>query len=255
MVNLACGLAQRHPEQVLLVDASLQLGGLRQPAQSPPYDNADRRAPGKRDRLDETLIRQLAVPHRSGLHLLAAPATAVDGVEITDEVLSRVLTLARRSYRFTIVDTFPIIDRAVVAAVDLSDMVYIVFENVVPALLGVPRILGLLNGFGVTHHRQQLVLNRYQRIAGNPSHAEVGRRLGRAVDYLVPYDRRVIEAANFGEPIILRGGRFNSTRRSLLRIVDDIDHLHHEQPAAGENNHRAGIDWPPSSEKAKAQGT
>ena len=47
----------------------------------------------ERDRLDETLLRQLAVPHSCGLHLLAAPPDAVEAAQVSDEVIARVLTL------------------------------------------------------------------------------------------------------------------------------------------------------------------
>jgi pilus assembly protein CpaE len=55
-------------------------------------------------RLDETLLRQLATVHASGLHLLAAPGDAVGAAEVTDEAMSRVLTLARRAYAYVLVD-------------------------------------------------------------------------------------------------------------------------------------------------------
>ncbi len=102
----------------------------------------------ERDRLDDLLIRQLATPHRSGLHLLAAPADAVEGAEVDDDLISRVLTLSRRAYDYVIVDTFPIFDSVVMSVVDSSDLVYIVLENVVPTLLGATKLLSLLEKIG-----------------------------------------------------------------------------------------------------------
>ena len=96
-------------------------------------------AAGERDRLDDLLIRQLATPHCSGLHLLAAPADAVEGAEVDDDLISRVLTLSRRAYDYVVVDTFPIFDSVVMSVVDSSDLAYIVLENVVPTLLGANR--------------------------------------------------------------------------------------------------------------------
>ncbi len=229
-VNVACGLASRHPDQVLLVDSSLQLGTCASLLDLQPATTLTDVA-RQHDRLDETLIRQLAVPHPSGLHVLAAPATAMEAIEITDEVLSRLLTLARRSYKYTVVDTFPIVDRTVVAALDVSDIAYVVLENVVPTLLGVPRMIDLLTRLGVTPARQRIVLSRYQHVAGNPRREEVARRLGRPADHVVPYDRAVVTAANFGEPFVLRAGRFNSARRAILGIVDEVDHFSNRPPA------------------------
>ena len=95
----------------------------------------------ERDRLDETLLRQLATPHASGLHLLAAPADAVEAAYIDDEVMSRILTLARRTYDYVIVDSFPMLDRVMMAVLDLSDQAYIVLESVVPTVLGGAKLL------------------------------------------------------------------------------------------------------------------
>jgi pilus assembly protein CpaE len=70
-VNTALGLALRHPERVLLIDTSLQMGVCAAMLDlSPTLTLTD--AARERDRLDDLLIRQLASPHSSGLHLLAS---------------------------------------------------------------------------------------------------------------------------------------------------------------------------------------
>ena len=88
-VNAAVGLAVRHPERVLLIDASLQMGVCASLLDLTPATSLTD-VVREKDRLDETLIRQLAVPHKSGLHLLAAPADAVEAGDIDDEVMSRI---------------------------------------------------------------------------------------------------------------------------------------------------------------------
>ncbi|MBS0209851.1 MAG: AAA family ATPase [Planctomycetes bacterium] len=223
-VNVACSLAATRPDRVLLVDTCLQVGGCASLLDLKPETTlAD--AARQRDRLDETLIRQLAVPHHSGLHVLAAPADAIEGADITDEVVSRVLVLARRTYDYVIVDTIPSLDRVAMAVLDLSDLTYLVFENVVPTLLGAAKLLQLLNKLGVPAERQRLVLNRVQWIAGNPRPVEAAERLGRAVDHIVRFDRRIIAAANVGEPFALTAGRFTKRARDLAKIVREIERL------------------------------
>jgi pilus assembly protein CpaE len=134
-VNTAVALAARHPDRVLLVDASVQMGVCASMLDLRPTASiAD--AVRQRHRLDETLIRQLATPHSSGLHLLAAPADPLEAGDLDDDVISRILTLARRAYAYVLVDTFPLFDRINVAVLDLCDRVMLVFENVVPTLQG-----------------------------------------------------------------------------------------------------------------------
>jgi pilus assembly protein CpaE len=223
-VNTACELARRHPQRVLLVDASLQIGSCASMLDLHPAATlAD--AARQCDRLDETLLEQLTVVHPSGLHLLAAPHDAVESADVTDEIVSRVLSLARRSYDYVVVDTFPLLDRVAVAVLDLSDAVYIVFENTVPTLLGIVKLLDLFRNLGVSVERQRLVLNRFQNVLGNPRAAEVSQRLGRDLTHTIGYDSRFVTAANMGEPYLARAGRFRSARRQLLRLIDEIDRL------------------------------
>ena len=202
-VNAACGLAVRHPQRVLLVDASLQMGVCASLLDLTPATSLSD-VVRERDRLDETLIRQLAVPHSSGLDLLAAPADAVEAGDVDDEVMSRILTLARHTYDFVIVDTFPMLDRAIVAVLDLSDRAYVVLENVVPTVLGAVKFLEVLKGLGVSAQRQRIVLNRYTTLPGSVKPADVANRLGYAVDHVIPFDKGIVIAANTGEPYVLR---------------------------------------------------
>ena len=184
-VNAACGLALRHPERVLLIDLSIQMGVCASMLDlRPPATVTD--AVRQRDRLDETLLRQVATVHSSGLHLLAAPSGAVEAAEIDDEFVIRLLTLARRAYDFVVVDTFPMIDRVMLAVLDLSDRAYVVVENVVPTLLGAIKFVELLDGLGVDRSRQRVVLNRFTSLPGSLPAADVAQRLGREVDFVLP---------------------------------------------------------------------
>jgi len=223
-VNVGCGLARRHPDRVLLIDASLQMGVCAAMLDLKPATTMTD-AYLERDRLDETLLRQLATPHSSGLHLLAAPVDAVDAAYIDDEVMSRIITLARRTYEYVIVDSFPLIDRVMMAVLDLSDRTYIVLESVVPTLIGGRKLLRLLGDLGVPPERLRVILNRYINFAGNLKPADVARLLDRRVDHVVPYRQGVVISANLGSPFILRTSRFFGFGRALTRLVDEIEQV------------------------------
>ena len=227
-VNTAVALAARHPGRVLLVDASVQMGVCASMLDLQPTASiAD--AVRQRHRLDETLIRQLAAPHASGLHLLAAPADPLEAGDLDDDVISRILTLARRAYSYVLVDTFPLLDRINVAVLDLCDRVMLVFENVVPTLQGAVQLLRLLNNLGFPQHRRRVILNRYTTLPGSLRPADVAARLGHNVDYVFPYDKQVIIAANMGEPFVLRAGRFSTLGRQLREFVDDVEAITEEE--------------------------
>lgn len=262
-VNAAVGLALRHPQRVLLVDASLQMGVCASLLDLTPATSLSD-VVREKHRLDETLVRQLAVPHSSGLHLLAAPADAVDAGDIDDEVVSRLLTLARHTYDFVLVDTFPMLDRAIVAVLDLSDRAYVIVENVVPTVLGAVKLVEVLRSLGLSHERLRIVLNRYTTLPGSVSPADVANRLGHAVDHVIPFDNGIVIAANTGEPYVLRPRRFFGCGAQLRRLVDDIDAMteaprlspapSHDGEAPPAGNEQAGrrADFsPPGNEQAE----
>jgi pilus assembly protein CpaE len=220
-VNVACGLAKRYPEKVLLIDASLQMGVCASMLDLTPVATMTD-AFHERDRLDETLLRQLATPHPRGLHLLAAPADAIEAAYIDDEIMARIVTLARRTYDYVVVDSFPMLDRVMMAVLDLSDQAYIVLESIVPTLLGGAKLLKLLDELGVSSERVRVVLNRYMNFAGNLKPSDVVRLLGRPVDHVIPYRKGVVISANLGRPYVLQASRFFGFGRAVTRIIDEV---------------------------------
>src|SRR5207237_6082693 len=108
-VNVACGLARRYPDEVLLVDTSLQVGTCAMLLDLKPTTSIVD-AIRERDRLDKTLLRHLTLRHGSGLRLLAAPTDALEGSEVDDEAISRIINMARRSFEYVVIDTFPMLD-------------------------------------------------------------------------------------------------------------------------------------------------
>ena len=220
-VNAGVAIARGGLQKVLLIDGSIQMGvGSALLDLRPTATLTD--LARESERLDATMIAQSTAIHSSGLHLLAAPADAVEAMEIDDVVMARIITLARQSYDVVIVDTFPMFDRIVIAVLDLSDRVFIVLENVVPTLLGGVRLLEVLERVGVPEARQSLVVNRFQRIAGSLSIEEVAERLGRSIEHVLPFDKRVIAAANSGRPIAANPLRFSRFSRSMQQLADAV---------------------------------
>jgi pilus assembly protein CpaE len=220
-VNIATGLAQRFPERVLLVDASLQLGVCASMLDLKPTTGLTD-AVRERNRLDETLIRQLATPHSSGLHLLAAPQDALQAAEMDDEAMARILTLARRTYDYVLVDTFPLLDSVMVAVLDLSDRVFLIAESVVPTLLGMVSLIRVLDSLGFPKERQRIILNRYSNFAGNLRPDDVARRLDRNVDHVVPYQKKLLIASNIGKPFILGTTTWRGIGKVFATIIKEL---------------------------------
>jgi len=222
-VNVACGLALHHPEEVLLIDTSLQVGACAFMLDLTPVTSlAD--AVHERDRLDRTLLRHLSLKHASGLRVLAAPGDALEGAEVDDEAIGRIINLARRSFGYVVVDTFPTIDSVLMTILDLTDVAFVVTQGTAPAVAGMARLLPVLEGLGVTAARQRLVLNHnYRPFLGDLRPPDIADRLQRTIDYVVPYDRRVLVSMNTGSPQVLHTKPWHRFGRAINQIVDDLD--------------------------------
>ena len=222
-VNTACGLAVRNPDKVLLIDLSLQLGlcsfMLDLEPQSTMVDAAR-----EHHRLDETMLRQLTMRHRSGLRLLAAPMDAVEAAEVDADSVSRILRLARRTFDFVVVDSFPILDSVAVAILDLTDQICVVLQRSVPIVVGTARLLSVLDGIGVSKDRQRILVNQVSPgFAGELRIKDVEDRLGMAVDYTFPFQKKNLVAMNTGEPYILNANRMFGFGRTMDRLILDIE--------------------------------
>lgn len=200
-INTAVHWASTSDKRVLLVDASLQLGVAASLLNlSPTMTIADVAA--MQDRLDATMLREVAARHESGLYVLTAPPTPADASEIDDACMSVILGVAKSAFDLVIVDSFPLLDATTLAIFDRAEHICVVTENVVPTLTGTAAMLKTLNQLDVRQGRRTLVLNRYQRCAGSLSSSEVADQLGEPVAAVIKHDRRVLEAANLGRPII-----------------------------------------------------
>ncbi len=220
-VNVATALATRYPNEVLLIDASLQMGVCAPMLNLTPTTSL-MDAFQQRQRLDSTLMRQLATPHDSGLLLLAAPPDPLLAADIDEQSITRVLNLARRTFRYVVVDTFPLFDQIVMSVLDIASRNYIVLDNVVPAVISAVHLLRLLENLQYPRERLRIVVNRYQRVAGNPRIDDISRSLGMNVDHVLPYDKRAITAANLGRPFAMDFIRWSALHRAFNELRDDV---------------------------------
>ena len=221
-VNVATRLAQRHPEDVLLIDTSLQMGLCTTMLNLRP-ETSILDAVREPDRLDTSLLRRLTVRHPSGLDLLAAPPDPIYASEIDDEMVARVLSMARRTYQYVVIDTFPLFDRIVMAVLDFADRAYVVLDNVVPTVISAQRLLELMDAINYPAERRSVVVNRFTKASGNPSVADIERQLKHSVDHLLPFDKRAMTAANLGEPFALNPRAWSKLERGLRELVDDVE--------------------------------
>ena len=221
-LSVACSLARNAPDRVLLVDGSLQHGATCELLDLVPEATL-RDAALQIDRLDERLLRMLSVAHESGLRVLAAPSNAIDAAVVDDEVLARILAVARQAFDYVIVDTFPVIDSITVAVLDVADLAYVVLNNLMPAVLGTAELFKVLDRLGVADERVRVVLNHSQSgFRGALQPADVAEGIGKDIDHVVPYTKQVLAATNTGTPFVMRAPRWRGFGKAVQKIEREI---------------------------------
>jgi len=248
-VSLACELARRNKGKVLLVDASLHLGSCAPMLDLNPQTTLASAA-REMSRLDETLLKKLTVTHECGLDLLAAPVDAVEAADIDDQAIARVLTLARRSYDWVVVDTFPMLDGLVMAILDLSDRAYVITQNTVPNVVGAARLLPVMEHLGFPRDRTRIVLNNnFERISGGLTPEDAAARMDRDIDFVLPYQKRLVTALNTGRPYVLHATGLFGFAKTIRKLVDELETVGASDDTAPVREERQGGTQPSPAAK------
>ena len=220
-VNLAATLAREAPGEVALVDASFDLGSTREfLGLEPEFSFYD--AYLQRERLDRDMLVGLMARHEpSGLLLLDSPRKVEEMVGIKDEGVTQVMLALRKSFRYVVVDTIPVLTPVLLSIGDLSQTLLVVTEGLVPAVKGTRSLLAILGEAGYDADRIRLVLNKDSRANGTLEARLVSQSLGRDIDYLLPYDKRLNDSANEGVPFVAKH-RSSAFGQEIEKIAAEV---------------------------------
>jgi hypothetical protein len=118
------------------------------------------------------------------------------------------------------------------ACLDLSDIAYVIFHATVPSVHGTAHFLNVLKKVGVSPHRQRVVLNyNFPRVPARLRVEDVVERLSREVDYVFPYDRKVLTALNTGRVYATTCSKRFGFGGVLHRMVRDIEGMPEPGPS------------------------
>ena len=116
------------------------------------------------------------------------------------------------------------LDNVVTTILDLTDVAFVIVQGTAPSVAGLVRLLPVLEGLGLPPSHQRLVLNyNYKPFLGNLRPRDIADRLLRKLDYVVPYEKRILVSMNTGSPYILHANRWQPYRRTIDQLVDDLE--------------------------------
>jgi pilus assembly protein CpaE len=212
--------AQRSGIPTILLDLDLQFGDAALALAVPPRATIADLA-GSSGVIDvEKLNAFVATDPRSSLTLLAAPKRPEEAQLVGQAELGAALDAARRAYSAVVVDTGPLFDAAMLAALDRSDRLLLVCNPEVTSLKNARIGLETIERLGFPRERVALVANRIGA-AGGVSRDEIEEALECEITFELPDDPAVPEAINRATPVVLvePGSRFS---RAVMSVADSL---------------------------------
>lgn len=226
-VNLAFGLARRHPEsRVALVDSVTHGGDVQVFLDlNPPYSIADLiQRDGKksnRKRIDGQLLEKVMQRHPGGVWVLPEPGGPEDAAALRGEHVTEILARLRASFAYCVIDCEHQLTERTQAILDAVDRVLVVAVLNVPAVRQLQRTLELFERLGYPEHKVALVVNRHHK-KDVLSVKDVERSLKREVLWRLPNDyRATIDAITRGKPLSETAPR-SKLARSFDRLALEL---------------------------------
>ncbi|HEY3110859.1 MAG TPA: response regulator [Chloroflexota bacterium] len=200
--NLAVALKQATGKRVALVDGNMQFGDIGVVLNVQPTKTIVDLLPHIAD-IDAELVGDVVLSHSSGVDVLLAPTKPEMAELVTSDYLKRVLAKMREVYDYVVVDTPASFSEAALAALDLSDRIFVLLTVEMPAIKNTRLFLEVASQLGYAREKLTLVLNRADSTGGIEV-SEIERSLGHRIPVRIVSDGRLVTyALNQGEPFVL----------------------------------------------------
>jgi Flp pilus assembly CpaE family ATPase len=202
--NLAVAAAHSGQE-TLLIDLDLQFGDSALTLAVAPRATIADLAASAGDMDGEKLKAFVSTDPRTGVAVLPAPQRPEEAEMVGQTELAAVLSAARNAYDAVVIDTGPLFDAAVLAALDHSDRLLLVCNPEVTSLKNVRIGLETIDRLGFDRERVSLVANRLGA-AGGVGHADIEQALDAEIAFELPDDPEVPAAVNRALPVMVADG-------------------------------------------------
>ena len=199
--NLAAATALSGVE-TLLVDLDLQFGDSALTLSVSPRATIADLAASAGDIDVEKLRAFVSTDEETGLAVLPAPQRPEEADVVGQNELADLLESARNAYGAVVIDTGPLFDGAMLAALDYTDELLLICNPEVTSLKNVRIGLETIERLGFDRDRISLVANRIGA-AGGLGRNEIEEALDTKVAYELPDDRAVPVAVNRAVPVVV----------------------------------------------------
>jgi Flp pilus assembly CpaE family ATPase len=217
--NLAVAAA-RSGLRTVLIDLDLQFGdSALTMGVAPRATIAD--LAGAAGEIDAAKLRAfVSTDAGTGLDILPAPKRPEEADAVGQNDLAAVLVAARGAYEAVVVDTGPLFDGGMLAALDHTDQLLLVCNPEVTSLKNVRIGLETIDRLGFEREKVSLVANRIGA-PGAVGRKEIESSLDAAVAYELPDDSAVPTAVNRAVPVVASNVK-SSFSRALVKLEASV---------------------------------
>ncbi|MEI6570189.1 MAG: AAA family ATPase [Actinomycetes bacterium] len=198
--NLAVGLAQQLPGQVVVMDLDVQFGDVGHALRLLPERTlSDVVAQGSR--LDATVVKACLTPHPSGLFVLSAPDTPAEADDVSPEQITKIIEILAKDFKYVILDTAAGLDEFTLTAMESATDLLLVCATDVASTRSMRKEIEAFDQIGLTTQRRHFALNRADARVGLEIR-DIEGTIGMEVNVSIPSSRNVPLSMNQGTPIL-----------------------------------------------------
>ncbi len=201
--NIAYFLVRYTGKRACIIDLDLQFGEVVTALRlRPKYTIFD--ALQREDTDEDDLrahIEEYTVAHETGVHVLAAPREPSEADRITPPDVTRIIEAVRKQFDFVVVDTPPQLNESVLAAFDLSDMLYVMATLDLPSVRNMSVFLSTLDRLKISTENVKLILNKAESDVGIDIE-QVTKLFPQGFQSVLPYAKEVSRSINLGMPVM-----------------------------------------------------
>jgi pilus assembly protein CpaE len=219
--NLGAFLHRETGKSVCIVDIDLQFGEVSTAMRLKPkftiYDALQRDEDEDAELLAH--IDEYLVVHETGVSVLAAPKDPAEADRITPPDVTRVIEALRNRFDYVIVDTPAQLSEVVLAAFDLSELLFLMATLDLPSVRNMGVFMSTLEKLKIPSENIRLVLNKAESDVGIDV-GQIEKLFPNGFSSVLPYAKEVSRSINLGMPVIVSSPTAEVSRRLKLGLVE-----------------------------------
>lgn len=211
--NIAVAAAIRRPDRVVLVDMSLQFGGVASHLNLRAKQTLADVVRDETAMRESEIMKTYAMRHQSGLHVIAAPGSPEGAELVTPEHIETVLRVLLDGYDSVVIDAGSVLDERTMTVLDRAESVVLTVYPEMTSLIAVHSLLDYFNEVGSIGGKSTFVLNNMFAREILKLH-DIENALGTKIAIDLPYDPFIyLKAVNEGVPVVIGASRSSAAER------------------------------------------